>query len=91
MSIQRRITQIGGSLGVTIPRDVAELMGVVGGSEVNMSLVGRQLVLEPTDDTIPEASFRRSLARVLRTHGPAFAEMAARDAGKVTAKRRHRR
>jgi antitoxin component of MazEF toxin-antitoxin module len=83
MGIHRQITKIGGSLGVLVPRDMAEEMGIVQGSGVRLSLVGRQLVVEPDDDTIPEASFRRSFATVLRRYGPAFKKMADIDAGRT--------
>jgi len=78
-SVQRRVTQIGGSVGVIIPRDFAEAMGVDSKSSVRVSLVGRQLVIEPDDDTIPQASFRRAFATVLRKYAPAFEALAEHD------------
>ena len=83
MAIHRQVTKIGGSLGVLVPRDMAEAMGITQGSGVRLSLVGRQLVVEPDDDTIPEASFNRALKTVLRRFGPAFKQMAEIDAGKI--------
>lgn len=41
-------------------------MDVNSKSQVSLSVVGRQLVIEPTDDTVPAATFRRALATVLR-------------------------
>jgi len=77
--IQRRVTQIGGSLGVIIPRDFAEAMDVDSKSKVRLTLVGRQLVIELDDDTIPEASFRRAFATVLRKYAPTFKALAEHD------------
>lgn len=77
MAVHRRVTKVGGSLGVIIPRDLAEAMGVREGSPVRLSLVGEQLVVEPENDTIPEASFRRSFATVLRRYGQAFKALAS--------------
>jgi len=85
MSIHRRIAKIGGSLGLLIPRDTAEMMNIEEGSHVRLSLVGRQMIVEPEDDTMPEASFRRAFATVLRRYGPVFEKLADFDKG--TAKR----
>ena len=52
-----------------IPRDFAEAMHVTDGSEVRLTLVGRQVVLEPADDTPDDGAFRRALGAVLRRHG----------------------
>jgi antitoxin component of MazEF toxin-antitoxin module len=86
MTLHRRIKKVGGSLGILIPRDVAEAMGVRDGSPVRLSLVGRQMVVEPEDDTVPEASFRRAFAAVMRRYGSAFERLAAHDAGRTTRK-----
>ena len=88
MTLHRRITKVGGSLGVLIPRDVAEAMGVRDGSPVRLSLVGRQMVIEPEDDTIPDASFRRAFATVMRRYAPTFERLAAHDAGRSPRKAR---
>ena len=81
MTLRRRVTKVGGSLGVLIPRDLAEVMGVQEGSQVRLSLVGRQMVIEPENDTVPEASFRRAFATVLRRYAPAFKKLADHDRG----------
>ena len=83
MTIERHVTKIGGSLGVLIPRDLAEAMGVQGGTPIRMSLVGRQLVVEPTDDTMSDQVFRRAFAAVLRREAPVFEALAAYDEGKT--------
>lgn len=79
MALHRRVAKVGGSLGILIPRDLAEVMGVKEGTPVRLSLVGRQMVVEPEDDGLPEASFRRSFATVLRRYGPAFKALAEFD------------
>ena len=81
MALHRRVARVGGSLGILIPRDLADVMGVAEGTPVRLSLVGRQMVVEPEDDTLPEASFRRSFATVLRRYGPAFKALADFDRG----------
>jgi antitoxin component of MazEF toxin-antitoxin module len=83
MAIHRQVTKVGGSLGILVPRDLAEAMGITKGSNVRLSLVGRQLVVEPDDDTIPDATYRRALKTVLRKFGPAFQKMADIDSGKI--------
>lgn len=91
MTVHRRITKVGGSLAVLIPRDVAELMRVSENAPVRLSVVGRQLVVEPEDDTIPEASFQRAFATVLRRYGPAFEALAKHDQGHPLPARMRRR
>jgi hypothetical protein len=44
-------------------------------------VVGRQVVVEPTDDTVDDGAFRRAMAAVLRRDAPAFAALAAYDRG----------
>jgi len=66
------VRRIGGSLGVLIPRDFADAMNVTDGSEVRRTLVGRQVVVEPADDTVDDGAFRRGLGAGLRRHGRAF-------------------
>ena len=83
MALHRRVSKVGGSLGILIPRDLADVMGVKEGTPVRLSLVGRQMVVEPEDDSLPEASFRRSFATVLRRYGPAFQTLADFDRGKA--------
>lgn len=77
--MNRRVTKFGGSLGVVIPRDIAEAAGVKKGSPIRLILVGRQIVIEPKDDTASDASFNRAFATVLRQHGPAFKALAKFD------------
>jgi len=88
MALRRRVAKIGGSLGILIPRDIAEAMRVKEGSPVRLSLVGEQLVVEPEHDKIPDASFRRSFATVLRRYGPAFKKLADFDTGGPPARKR---
>jgi antitoxin component of MazEF toxin-antitoxin module len=81
MAVRRRVRRIGGSLGVLLPRDIAEAMDVKEGSEVRLTLVGRQVVVEPADDTLDDGAFRRALATVLRRHRTTFELLAAYDRG----------
>src|SRR5262245_19922349 len=81
MALHRRVAKVGGSLGILIPRDLADVMGVEEGTPVRLSLVGRQMVIEPEDDSLPEPSFQRSFATVLRRYGPAFKALADHDRG----------
>jgi antitoxin component of MazEF toxin-antitoxin module len=81
MTVQRQVKKIGGSLGVLIPRDIAESMGVTEGSDVLLTLVNRQLVVEPTVDSIDDATFQRAFAAVLRRDGEGFRWLADFDRG----------
>jgi antitoxin component of MazEF toxin-antitoxin module len=81
MAVQRQVKKIGGSLGVLIPRDIAEAMGVEEGSDVLLTLVNRQLVVEPTVDSIDGATFQRAFAAVLRRDGDGFQWLADFDRG----------
>jgi antitoxin component of MazEF toxin-antitoxin module len=81
MTLKRRVKRIGGSLGVLIPRDFAEAMRVKDGSEVRLTLVGRQVVVEPADDTLDDGDVQRAFAAVLRRWDGAFDRLAAYDRG----------
>src|SRR5438876_537493 len=65
MTMKRTVVRMGGSLGVVIPKALSELVGLADGSEVSLSVVGRQIVIEPTDDTIPDETYRRSLGAMM--------------------------
>ena len=88
MSIVRQVKRVGGSLGVILPRDIAEAMEVEAGSEVRLTLVGRQVVIEPVDDTLDADAFRRAFAAVLRRNQRAFERLAAYDRGDVSPRSR---
>ena len=77
MRLRRRVKRIGGSLGILIPRYFAEAMDVTDGSEVLLTLVGRQVVIEPVRDTLDDDSFHRPFGAVLRWHSRAFEPLAA--------------
>jgi antitoxin component of MazEF toxin-antitoxin module len=68
MTLRRRVKRIGGSLGALIPRNFAEAMEVTDGSEVRLTLVGRQVIVEPVHDTLDDAASRRAFGAVLRRH-----------------------
>jgi antitoxin component of MazEF toxin-antitoxin module len=59
MTVHRTVKRIGGSLAVIIPRDLAEMMGVIENSSVSLTLVGRQLVIDP-ENTVEELRGVRS-------------------------------
>src|SRR5262249_62065579 len=81
MTLRRRVKRVGGSLGVLIPRDFAEAMRVREGSEVRLTLVGNQVVVEPVEGNMDESAFRRAFAAVLRRHRRAFGLIAEYDRG----------
>jgi hypothetical protein len=60
-------------------------MGVESGTPIRLSLVGRQLVIEPTDSTMSEQVFQRAFATVLRREAPVFKVLADYDEGRVVA------
>lgn len=90
MTVRRTVKKIGGSLAVLIPRDVAEMMNVSENSPIRMTLVGRQLVVEPEEDYMTDAEFQRAYAAVLRRESSALQAMADYDAGRSPRKRRRR-
>ena len=88
MTMRRRVKRIGGSLGVLIPRDFAEAMRVREGSEVRLTLVGNQLIVEPVEGYVDDGAFRRAFAAVLRRHRRAFGLLADYDRGGWQPRRR---
>jgi len=91
MALRRKVTRVGGSLGVLIPGDIVEAMVVAAGSPVRLTLVGRQMVVEPTDDALEDGAFRRAFASVLRRHGRSFERLAAFDRGEFKPRPRPKR
>lgn len=81
MTLRRRVKRVGGSLGLLIPRDFAEAMKLSEGSEVRMTLVGNQVVVEPVEGSVDDGAFRRAFAAVLRRHRRGFELLAAYDRG----------
>ena len=88
VTIRQRVKRIGGSLGVLLPRDIAKAMDIEDGTEVRLTLVGRQLVVEPADDSLNDGAFRRALAAVLRRHRRTFERLAAYDRGDWSPRKR---
>ena len=91
MSLERQVRRVGGSLAVTLPRDVAEAMQVKAGSPIRLTVIGRQVVIEPTDDTLPDAAFQRAMAAVMRRHAGTFERLAAFDRQEWSPPKQHRR
>jgi len=81
MTLRRRVKRIGGSLGILLPRDFAAAMELKAGSEVRLTLVGNQVVVESAADSLDDGAFRRAFAAVLRRHRRAFALLAEYDRG----------
>ena len=88
MTLRRRVRRVGGSLGVLIPRDFAEAMNVREGTEVRLTLVGSQVVVEPVTADLADGAFRRAFAAVRRRHRGGFERLAAYDRGEWPRKRR---
>lgn len=81
MTLRRRVKRVGGSLGVLIPRDFAQAMNVKEGSQVRLTLVGNQVVVEPLEGSLDDGAFRRAFAAVLRRHRRGFGLLAEYDRG----------
>lgn len=81
MTLRRRVKRVGGSLGILLPRDFAAAMKVKAGSEVRLTLVGNQVVVEPAAGSLDDGAFRRAFAAVLRRHRRAFRLLAEHDGG----------
>jgi antitoxin component of MazEF toxin-antitoxin module len=52
--VRRRLTKIGNSWGVIIPKEVLDLLELRAGGEVDVQLVGNTLVVSPPDVTATE-------------------------------------
>lgn len=81
MTLRRRVKRVGGSLGVLIPRDFSEAMKLREGSEVRLTLVGNQVVIEPVEGNLDDGTFRRAFAAVLRRQRRGFELLANYDRG----------
>jgi len=56
-----KVTKIGNKLGFVLPEEIAQKMKISENEEVEYKLVGRRIVLEPSDET-------GSLAQMFREH-----------------------
>jgi antitoxin component of MazEF toxin-antitoxin module len=88
MTLRRKIKRVGGSLSVLIPRDFAEAMNVREGSDVRLTLVGTQVVVEPVAGQVGDDAFRRAFGAVLRRHRRGLGQLAAYDRGDWQPRRR---
>jgi antitoxin component of MazEF toxin-antitoxin module len=77
--VERKVTRIGGSLGIIIPRDFAEAMNIEVGSKVELRLSGRELITTPGYASMSKAKLRRVAAEVLKKYAPAFKALAEHD------------
>jgi len=81
MTSRQKVKRIGDRLGVLLPRGIVKAMDIEEGDELRLTVVGRQLVMEPADDTVDGGAFRRAFAAVLRRHRRTFNLLAAYDRG----------
>ncbi len=82
MTTRQRVKRISGSLGILLPRNIATALDIEAGTEVRLTLVGRQVVVEPADDTLDDGAFHRAFAAVvLRRHRRTFDLLAAYERG----------
>lgn len=58
--VRRRLAKIGNSWGVILPKEILDLLGIQGGGEVDVELVGNTLIVAPPDLT--ETDLAASLA-----------------------------
>ena len=47
---RERLTTVGGSAALLLPKDVLDKLGIAIGDEVEISLVDRTLILQPLDE-----------------------------------------
>jgi len=64
--IRKRITTLGNSAAIILSRDLLDLMEIKVGDEVELSLVGRSLVVRPVPETGRKKKVREAVKKVLR-------------------------
>lgn len=50
MTLRGKVTAAGGSAAIILPRDLLELLGLEIGQEVDLSVMGRTLVIRPAQE-----------------------------------------
>jgi antitoxin component of MazEF toxin-antitoxin module len=78
--LRRKITTSGNSAALVLSQDVLGLMGLKSGDEVELQLVGRTLVVRPSDVSERDAKFAEALDYTLRTQHAVLARLARGDA-----------
>jgi antitoxin component of MazEF toxin-antitoxin module len=78
--LRRKITTSGNSAALVLSQDLLGLMGVKVGDDVEVQVVGRTLVVRPTDVSDRDAKFAEALEFTLRTQHDVLARLAKGDA-----------
>ena len=78
--LKRKITTSGNSAALVLSQDLLGLMGVKVGDDVELSVVGRTLVVRPAEVTERDSKFAEALDYTLRTQHDALARLAQGDA-----------
>jgi antitoxin MazE len=74
---ERRITKIGNSLGLTLPNDALRTLDIHRGDEVQVELVGNQIIIKKAPKMIPlpegiPANFFNVLEEEMEAHHEAL-------------------
>lgn len=78
--LKRKITTSGNSAALVLSQDLLGLMGVKAGDDVEVQVVGRTLIVRPSDVSERDAKFAEALEFTLRTQHDVLARLAQGDA-----------
>jgi len=77
--LRRKITTSGNSAALVLSQDLLGLMGVKAGDEVELQVVGRTLVVRPSDGPAMDAEVAVAFEKVLKERHGLFERLARGD------------
>jgi antitoxin component of MazEF toxin-antitoxin module len=73
---RERITAIGESVALLLPKEVLDKLGIAIGDEVELSLIDRTLLLQPLDETNRAQQLAAITQTVFAWRQPAYTQLA---------------
>jgi antitoxin component of MazEF toxin-antitoxin module len=73
---RERLTTVGGSAALLLPKDVLDKLGIAIGDEVEISLVDRTLILQPLDEADRAQQLRALTKSVFARRYSAYTRLA---------------
>ena len=74
--LQQQIIPVGNAAALPLPADVLDALGIKVGDAVNVTIVGRQLVIQPLDDAGEQKRYEAIVDDVFERRRSAYQKLA---------------
>lgn len=81
--LRKKVTAVGTSGAILLSKDLLAILGVEIGDEVNVSVIGNQIILSSSNGKQEEDQFNEVLAKLVRKRGSAYEKLAEGPSGKT--------